>query len=903
MAQENDICANAIDISVLAGSMNGLVANYCSPAGALGNEDATLTPDVPCFNASLRDVWFRFRPSKNTASITIIGDRDEDGGGTLKRPDIGVFAGECGQLISIACQSTLDNFGLVRLSDLAPGEQYFIRVGSLPENRGTFQLCINDFLIDVAPNRGCFNAKRLCNKNDLDFEVLESSAEVENRDLRSCVSGFEEDKKAQWLSFTAANNGDLTFVINPKNDRSDLKFALFRLPQNPENCLEDAELIRCLGSGPTTLDPDGCLGPIGLQDGSIDEDEPLGCSAAYDNFLAPLVATQGQQFLLVISNESSDEGFELSFSGSLEFEAPDFNIVADQNGFCNGDDVIIGFENDAFLDDNSIDQWSWSFGASARPDSSTTQGPHTIYWTEPGDKLITSEFVTSDGCEMRAELMLNVILCCDPRNPMVATSLVSNATCSDVADGTIELSVSGGNGPYDILWDDNILETQRESLGQGVYSVTISDQQLCDTILDIEIQAPEALAFIDEKTLPECGEPNGSISLTISGGTGDYDILWEPDGSFELDTVRDSLHPAIYPITIRDDNGCLLTDEIDLTTIAIMRVDSLNSILKGPSCTGFRDGQFDLVMRGGRPPYSFDYNNGDGPGQSQFFSGFGDTTFQVVIRDSDGCFQIQDFQFPDPPLLVMDSVLDEGIKCPNDLVGEVGVFVSGGTTPYKYLFNGRQFSVDSTQIVSNLPPDFYDVVIRDANGCELSYLADLTVPENHSPLNASTFELVRGDVLNINIPIDQGEQIEWLTPDGLSCIDCGNPEINIEESKTYFYRITSVDGCVSEFSLFVDVRPILPVYIPSAFSPNFDGVNDELNIYVDDSVIEIKIFNIYDRWGNLIFSKSNPTPGAEGWDGRYKGEVLRAGSFVYFTEVVFLNGNTKTITGQFNLIN
>jgi gliding motility-associated-like protein len=88
------------------------------------------------------------------------------------------------------------------------------------------------------------------------------------------------------------------------------------------------------------------------------------------------------------------------------------------------------------------------------------------------------------------------------------------------------------------------------------------------------------------------------------------------------------------------------------------------------------------------------------------------------------------------------------------------------------------------------------------------------------------------------------------------------------------------------------------LYVPDAFTPNGDGVNDLFQAFTsyDVSAFALKIF---DRWGEKVFESNNYN---QGWDGRYRGTALPAGVYVYEVSVVSLIGNTASKKGSLTLI-
>jgi gliding motility-associated-like protein len=102
----------------------------------------------------------------------------------------------------------------------------------------------------------------------------------------------------------------------------------------------------------------------------------------------------------------------------------------------------------------------------------------------------------------------------------------------------------------------------------------------------------------------------------------------------------------------------------------------------------------------------------------------------------------------------------------------------------------------------------------------------------------------------------------------------------------------------------VVVRPERRIFIPTAFTPNDDGLNDVFLVYGGTGVRRIRQFSVFDRWGELLFSQSDfpPSDPTFGWPGTFKGRMMNPGAFVYFVEVEFVDGVVLLYKGDVALI-
>ena len=157
----------------------------------------------------------------------------------------------------------------------------------------------------------------------------------------------------------------------------------------------------------------------------------------------------------------------------------------------------------------------------------------------------------------------------------------------------------------------------------------------------------------------------------------------------------------------------------------------------------------------------------------------------------------------------------------------------------------------------------------------------------------------------LNIPENLIEKLEWFPADQLSCADCLTPEIHALHPGKLSLRIDDVFGCTDIISVDIDLDRQAAIYVPTAFSPNGDNINDRLVIYGDlRQVEELQFFEIYNRWGARVYHQDGFLPNEEGigWDGQFGGKQMDSGVYLYRLSYRLTNGEVKTITGDIALI-
>ncbi len=183
-----------------------------------------------------------------------------------------------------------------------------------------------------------------------------------------------------------------------------------------------------------------------------------------------------------------------------------------------------------------------------------------------------------------------------------------------------------------------------------------------------------------------------------------------------------------------------------------------------------------------------------------------------------------------------------------------------------------------------------------------------------------TIAILEPPLLELNLPQDTslplGEQLQilpeiissgnlqyqWQPPDGLDCAYCQSPIASPFSNTIYALTIQDEYGCQIQDEIAIGVENRRRVYIPNAFSPNGDNVNDSFTVYTGKEVGEVLSLKIFDRWGELVFSDQHFMPGARGWNGLFNGKNSMSGAYAYLVEVAYLNGETEIFKGDLQLM-
>ncbi|MEO0790537.1 MAG: gliding motility-associated C-terminal domain-containing protein, partial [Bacteroidota bacterium] len=148
----------------------------------------------------------------------------------------------------------------------------------------------------------------------------------------------------------------------------------------------------------------------------------------------------------------------------------------------------------------------------------------------------------------------------------------------------------------------------------------------------------------------------------------------------------------------------------------------------------------------------------------------------------------------------------------------------------------------------------------------------------------------------------------WSSINPFSCIDgppeaCQRIELIAEISEVVEFSYRDDRGCLEVFRIPVFVAEPQYVYIPTAFSPNNDGINDELTVFTTDFVELIPSVRIYDRWGGMVYEAFDLQAGeVRLWDGRVRAQTAQVGVYVYTISLRLANGEEVFLSGDVTLV-
>ena len=435
--------------------------------------------------------------------------------------------------------------------------------------------------------------------------------------------------------------------------------------------------------------------------------------------------------------------------------------------------------------------WSNSFVESGSQTSSTitnlTAGGYTVN--------IKDE---TTGCVVTGAVII------DSPDPISISGAITDVSCFGDGTGSVVTTVTGGSPAYSYNWAGPTPSTSPNlsSALAGSYSLTVTDANSCSASRDFTIDQPnEALATSDVVIEPGCfGGTDGSIDLSVSGGTTSYTYLWS-NGATTQDIT--SIGAGIYDVTITDAKGCTEFLVYNISQPAILGGSvSTSDVL----CNGDATGSLVFSPTGGTPAYTYQWSNSttlfseSGPS----LSGVVADDYSVTITDSRGCqMTVPVTTVAQPPALTLFTD-PTPVNCNGGNDGAIDLTVSGGTGLGTYSFswtNSVALPVGTSEDLSGLTADTYTCLVQDANNCTATISQEVTEPlVPISVFESSVDVLCKGNNTgSIDLTVSGGTPDYTFTwTSGQTTEDISNLLVG-----SYGYTVTDFNGCT--YNAVVDI--------------------------------------------------------------------------------------------------
>ncbi|WP_339716036.1 PKD domain-containing protein [Cyclobacterium amurskyense] len=535
-------------------------------------------------------------------------------------------------------------------------------------------------------------------------------------------------------------------------------------------------------------------------------------------------------------------------------------------------------------------------------------GTYNFHWTKDGvpmaldtpssDELFSGTYevavTDANGCQ----IISSAITISEPNAPLEVLMEQTEVSCYNANDANLSIDITGGVKPYKINWNTGATQSSFEGIGPGFYQVTVTDANGCTVIKETTIE--EVPVFkIDPVVNPvSCfGATDGSILLNLEGGKAPITATWEhgPEQSSLY-----NLAPGVYKVYLKDASNCTIERTFNLIEPELLVAVGL--VQDATSCSNGQSGEISLMVSGGRPPYSYNWSNGE---SSASIYNLTNGSYSVDITDQSGCFVSQTFEVkrPDPISISLSNKTTSQCE-PREILEIIELSIDGGVAPYSIQWSSGEVFDNGYRMEANGPGN-YQVTVTDGNGCIQT--KSFTVQNN--------IVLIKGEYLSEAFPL-YGENlvnfdVQFTNKSngniGLYYWDFGDGNSSLEESPVYRYTKpgtyivtlvgTDIWGCETSSSFQIKITDFF-LKTPNVFSPNGDGLNDFF--FPKFLNINSLVFIIMNTWGEILYqSKDLKDPG---WDGTFRGQKASPGNYVYKLKYTTADGRNFSNTGAFMLL-
>ncbi len=494
--------------------------------------------------------------------------------------------------------------------------------------------------------------------------------------------------------------------------------------------------------------------------------------------------------------------------------------------------------------------------------------------------------------------------------PLTITATSFSSTCYGIPTGSGTVTVGGGVGGYQYQWlpigGTNSVAT---NLPGGQYTVSVVDANNCPISTTLMINQPTSITLVTSPDATICYGTSINISANASGGTPPYSFVWSNGFSGAGPQNVSPLSTNFYNVYVTDNNNC--TSEIKTIKITVLPPitvvsSSVNICDKDTTIIGMN------VFGGNGGPYIFSWNTGANTNTLQVIADYTQNPMTFTLNVSDGCTNpdgvgIFTINVNPLPVLTFTSNLTNGCV---PLKVQFGATNGSSFDNYYWDFgNGETGVTNPAEVIYGIV-DTFDVYLKIKTflGCERDTLVPKMITTYSVPIasfypNPPITSELNGLVEFVNTSFG-GTTYFWSFGDSTSSNNTSslmNPKhlYTVPNTYTVTLVVTNAFGCMDSTQQVLTIRPDVAIYIPNAFTPNDDGINDVFKPQGVGIQSENYKMEIFDRWGEKIFVSTNFDAG---WDGTFKGKKVQQGIYAYIIVLYDIKGYKHFYKGHISVL-
>jgi hypothetical protein len=436
--------------------------------------------------------------------------------------------------------------------------------------------------------------------------------------------------------------------------------------------------------------------------------------------------------------------------------------------------------------------------------------------------------------------------------PVISGSVITKANCAQ-ANGSIDLTISGGTVPYTYLWSRGDITEDLTNALSDAYTVTVTDANGCQADSIFALGDLEGPTININKSDPKCSDSiDGTIELTVSPGGRNYNYNWS-NGSTTQNLT--GLAAGDYTVIITDsETGCE-----GITSTTLIKPDSLivESLQTDVTCNGASTGSINLNVVGGTGIKTYMWTGTGVSASAEDQTMLGAGSYSVAVKDANNCTVTKSYNLTQPTALAATDPTITNATCNGSSNGRIDINPTGGTAPYTFQWvSGSTFSgtvIETTEDIHSKAAGDYTVRITDANGCYLDATYSITEPTALTSMITTTnpISCFGGSDGKIKVTASGGTSAySYLWSIG------GNEDslVNLQIG-TYTVTVTDANKCTQTASVTLTQPTELEFTSVTATQPScFGGANGSLQIGVSGGTTAYSY-----SWSNA--QTSNPATG------------------------------------------
>jgi len=341
--------------------------------------------------------------------------------------------------------------------------------------------------------------------------------------------------------------------------------------------------------------------------------------------------------------------------------------------------------------------FAWSNGPTTEDINGLAAGSYTVTITDQNNATCDTTFTVSLA---------------DGTLPDITAISITDASCGS-SDGQIDITATTAT-QYSVDGGTNFQAgSSFTGVPAGSYNVIVEDANGCQADSTVSVGETDG-PIIDNISVVDasCGASDGTIDLTVSGGSAPYQFSADAGTNFQASGSFTGLAAGSYDILIEDAGGCQSDTVVSISNLNGPTIDNL--VGSDPNC-GAPDGTIDITASGGTAPLQYSIDGGTNFQPTGSFTGLSSGTFDILVEDAAGCQSVDQVTLNSGggPSIDNVSVIDATCGSSN---GQIDITASNGTPPLQFsIDNGANFQTGSS--FTGLSAGTYDVIVDDGQGC------------------------------------------------------------------------------------------------------------------------------------------------------------------------------------------